>query len=65
VRRDIVEYLHSRCCEKQVFLSTLYLVSSCMYEMDGTRGTLGRQKRCVHGFDGETLGKENSWKTEA
>ena len=34
-----------------------------MYEVDGTRGTLGRQKKWVQGFGGETLGKENTWKT--
>jgi len=24
----------------------------------------GRQKRCIQGFGGETLGKETTWKTE-
>ena len=52
-------YLHSRCFKQHVFLSTHYLVYSCMfmYEMGGTRGTLGRQKRYIQGFGGDTLGK--------
>ena len=31
--------------QNNVFLSTNRLVSSFMYEVDGTRGTLGRQKK--------------------
>jgi hypothetical protein len=33
-------------------------------EIDQACGTYGRQERCMQGFDGETRGKENTWKID-
>jgi len=31
-------------------------------KMRRVEGTYGRQEMCIQGFDGETLGKETTWK---
>ena len=33
--------------------------------MGGKYSTYGEEKRCIQDFDGETLGKEITWKTQA
>jgi hypothetical protein len=34
-------------------------------EMGRTCGTYGWEERCIQGFNGETWGKETTWKTQA
>jgi hypothetical protein len=34
-------------------------------EMGGAGSTYGREAMCVMGFDGETWGRESTWKTQA
>jgi hypothetical protein len=31
--------------------------------MGGARSAYGGEERCIHGFGGETWGKENAWET--